>query len=37
VRVQREGVNVYVARAPAVGKLPATDFEDVVFTAEEEH
>ena len=37
VRVQREGVNVYVARAPAGGKLPATDFEDVVFTSEEEH
>jgi len=37
VRVQREGVNVYVARAPEGGKLPATDFEDVVFTSEEEH
>ncbi len=37
VRVQREGVNVYVARAPEGGKFPATDFEDVVFTAEEEH
>jgi len=36
VRVQREGVNVYVARAPEGGKLPATDFEDVVFTSEEE-
>ena len=37
VRVQREGVNVYVARAPEGGELPATDFEDVVFTSEEEH
>ena len=37
VRVQREGVNVYVARAPVGGKFPATDFEDVVFTSEEEH
>jgi hypothetical protein len=37
VRVQREGQNVYVARAPESGKLPATDFEDVVFTSEEEH
>jgi hypothetical protein len=37
VRVQREGVDVYVARAPEGGELPATDFEDVVFTSEEEH
>jgi hypothetical protein len=37
VRVQREGLNVYVGRAPAGGKLPAVDFEDVVFTSEEEH
>jgi len=37
VRVPREGQNVYVARAPASGKLPATEFEDVVFTSEEEH
>jgi hypothetical protein len=37
VRVQREGANVYVARAPEGGELPATDFEDVVFTSEEEH
>jgi hypothetical protein len=37
VRVQREGQNVYVARAPESGKLPATEFEDVVFTSEEEH
>ena len=37
VRVQREGVNVYVARTPEGGTLPATDFEDVVFTSEEEH
>ena len=37
VRVQREGLRVYVGRAPAGGKLPAVDFEDVVFTSEEEH
>ena len=37
VRVQREGLTVYVARAPEDGKLPATEFEDVVFTSEEEH
>ena len=37
VRVQREGVNVYVARAPEGRQLPATDFEDVVFTSEEEN
>jgi ABC-type glycerol-3-phosphate transport system substrate-binding protein len=37
VRVQREGRNVYVARVPEGGKLPATDVEDVVFTSEEEH
>jgi hypothetical protein len=37
VRVQREGLNVYVGRAVEGGKLPAVDFEDVVFTAEEEH
>lgn len=37
VRVQREGSNVYVARAPEGGELPATDFEDVVFTSEEVH
>jgi hypothetical protein len=30
-------MNVYVGRAPAGGKLPAVDFEDVVFTSEEEH
>jgi hypothetical protein len=37
VRVQREGLNVYVGRAPVGGRLPAVDFEDVVFTSEEEH
>ena len=37
VRVQREGLTVYVGRAPIGGKLPAVDFEDVVFTSEEEH
>ena len=37
VRVQREGLTVYVGRAPVGGKLPAVDFEDVVFTSEEEH
>jgi hypothetical protein len=37
VRVQREGLTVYLGRAPAGGKLPSVDFEDVVFTAEEEH
>jgi hypothetical protein len=37
VRVQREGLNVYVARAPAGGRIPSVDFEDVVFTSEEEH
>jgi len=37
VRVQREGTNVYVGRAPAGGRLPTVDFEDVVFTSEEEH
>jgi hypothetical protein len=37
VRVQREGLNVYVGGAPAGGELPAVDFEDVVFTSEEEH
>jgi hypothetical protein len=37
VRVQREGLNVYVARVPEGGKLPSVDFEDVVFTSEEEH
>ena len=37
VRVQREGLNVYVGRAPEGVKLPAVDFEDVVFTSEEEH
>ena len=37
VRVQREGLNVYVGRAEEGGKLPAVDFEDVVFTSEEEH
>ncbi len=37
VRVQREATNVYVGRAPAGGRLPAVDFEDVVFTSEEEH
>jgi hypothetical protein len=37
VRVQREGTNVYVGRAPAGATLPAVDFEDVVFTSEQEH
>jgi hypothetical protein len=37
VRVQREGLNVYVGRAPEGGKLPSVEFEDVVFTSEEEH
>jgi len=37
VRVQREGLTVYVGRAPVGGRLPAVDFEDVVFTSEEEH
>jgi hypothetical protein len=37
VRVQREGLIVYVARAHEAGKLPSVDFEDVVFTSEEEH
>jgi len=37
VRVQREGLNVYVGRAPEGSKLPSVDFEDVVFTSEEEH
>jgi poly(3-hydroxybutyrate) depolymerase len=37
VRVQREALNVYVGRASAGRKLPAVDFEDVVFTSEEEH
>ena len=37
VRVQREGLNVYVGRAPEAGKLPSVDFEDVVFASEEEH
>jgi hypothetical protein len=37
VRVQREGLNVFVGRAPEGGKLPAMDFEDVVFTSEEDH
>jgi hypothetical protein len=37
VRFQRKGQNVYVARAPASGKLPAMDLEDVVFTSDEEH
>ena len=37
VRVQREGTNVYVGRAPAGDELPAVDFEDVVFTSEELH
>jgi hypothetical protein len=36
VRVQREGLSVYVGRASADAKLPAVDFEDVVFTSEEE-
>jgi hypothetical protein len=35
--VQREGANVYVGRAREDGSLPAVEFEDVVFTAEEEH
>jgi hypothetical protein len=37
VRVQREGLNVFVGRAPRGGKLPAVEFEDVAFTAGEEH
>ena len=43
VRFQRKGQNVYVARAPASGKLPAMDLDeeridaDVVFTSDEEH
>lgn len=37
VRVQREGMNVYVGRASTGARLPAVDFEDVVFTSEEEH
>ena len=37
VRVQREGLNVYVARAPEGGKLPSVEFEDVVFTSEGAH
>lgn len=37
VRVQREGLNVYVGGAHAGEKLPAVGFEDVVFTSEEEH
>jgi hypothetical protein len=37
VRVQREGLHVFVGRAPPGGKLPVVEFEDVVFTAEEEH
>jgi hypothetical protein len=37
VRVQREGENVYVGRAPVGGKLPSVSFEDAVTTAEEEH
>ena len=37
VRVQREGLTIYVGRAPEGEKLPAVDFEDVVFTSEEEH
>jgi hypothetical protein len=37
VRVQREGRTVYVGRASAGARLPAVDFEDIVFTSEEEH
>jgi hypothetical protein len=37
VRVQREGAFVFVGRAPEGKGLPAVDFEDVVFTAEEDH
>jgi hypothetical protein len=37
VRVQREGLNVFVGRAPPCARLPAMEFEDVVFTAAEEH
>jgi hypothetical protein len=37
VRVQREGLNVFVGRAPPGARLPAMEFEDVVFTAAEEH
>jgi hypothetical protein len=35
--VQREGLNVFVGRAPVGEKLPRVQFEDVVFTAVEEH
>ena len=35
--MQREGLNVYVGRAQVGEKLPAVEFEDVVFTSEEEH
>lgn len=37
MRVQREGLNVYVGRAPSGEKLPSVNFEDVVFTSEEKH
>jgi len=36
VRVQREGLRVYVGRAGAGKTLPVVAFEDVVFTAEAE-
>jgi hypothetical protein len=35
-RVQREGLVVFVGRAPPGGKLPRVQFEDVVFTAAED-
>jgi hypothetical protein len=37
IRVQRERLNVFVGRAPVGEKLPRVQFEDVVFTAVEEH
>jgi hypothetical protein len=37
VRVQREGLNVFVGRAPPGEKLPVVDFEDIAFTAGETH
>jgi len=35
--VQREGLSVFVGRAPPGGRLPAMEFEDVVFTVGKEH
>jgi len=37
VRVQREGLNVLVGRAAVGEKLQRVQFEDVVFTAGEDH